>query len=126
MLGVWIAPVIAQVMMTLRSRADGCATVFRPLARMDWPEWIGPNGLAGSAGKTRLRHTADAKIVDGEERAPQDAISREAWQGGFCHAGDEENIEIHAAEHHARHFFHRHLDDTVDAAVRAVAHDLAD
>ncbi|STS12690.1 Uncharacterised protein [Klebsiella pneumoniae] len=52
-------------------------------------------------------------------------IFRETRQGRLRHGGDVQHIKVFAAEHHAGHFFHRHLNDAIDLALRGIAHQLA-
>src|SRR4051794_17664960 len=84
-----------------------------------------PAAGRSSAGEARLRHAADAEVVDREERAAQRRVGREARQRRLGHRGDVEHVEVRAAEVHARHLLDRHVDHPVDAAVRRVADQLA-
>src|SRR5262245_36427493 len=77
-----------------------------------------------SAREARLGNALHAEIVDGEEAAAEDAVAWEAGQGGLCHRGHEEDVEVGAAEHHAGDLLHGHGDDAVDGAVRRIADDL--
>src|SRR3954463_5379898 len=76
-----------------------------------------------STGEALLRNALSAQIMNGEEAAALDAITRKAWQGRLRHRGHIEDVEVWPPEHDARHLLHRHLDDAVDRAFRRVADD---
>src|SRR5579883_466682 len=76
-----------------------------------------------SSVEARFLDSLDAQALDGEDRAIEASVLREARN---AHRGHEEGIERGAAEHHAGQLEDRKFDPPIDRAVRRKSANLPD